>query len=65
MGRRSNGNYSAKKNSIQNSVGNEENEYSVLDLKKTMITITNECSDGHKKMSKKSGKECLRCRKSL
>jgi hypothetical protein len=43
-----------KKNfSIQNSVVNEENGYSVLDLNKTMINITKEPSDTHKNTLKK------------
>jgi hypothetical protein len=38
-------------NSIEDLVGNEENEYSVLDPKRTMINITNELSDAQKKIS--------------
>jgi hypothetical protein len=36
-----------KKNSIQDSVGNEENRYPVPDLNKTMIDITNKPTDTH------------------
>jgi hypothetical protein len=54
MGRRRDGNYYPQKNnSIQDSVGNEENGNSVLDLNKTMINVTKESSDTHKKYSKK------------
>jgi hypothetical protein len=38
-----------KKNSIQDSVGNEENGYPVPDLNKTMINVTKETSNTHKK----------------
>jgi hypothetical protein len=42
-------------------VGNGENGYPVPDLNKTMINVTKELSDAHKKPSKKkSGKESLR-----
>jgi hypothetical protein len=41
-----------KTNSIQDSVGNEENEYPVPDLNKTMINITKEPSDIHIKTLK-------------
>jgi hypothetical protein len=34
--------------SIEDSVGNEENKYSVPDPNKTIINITNEVSDTHK-----------------
>jgi hypothetical protein len=47
-----------KKNSIQDSVGNEENGYPVPDLNKTMINVTKEQSDTHiKPLKKKSGKK--------
>jgi hypothetical protein len=39
-----------KKNSTEDLVGNEENGYPVLDPNKTMINITNEPSDAHKKI---------------
>jgi hypothetical protein len=38
-----------KKNSIQNSVGNEENGYSVADPNKTMKNVTKEPRNNHKK----------------
>jgi hypothetical protein len=38
-----------KKNSIQDSVENEENGYPVLDPSKTMINSYKETSDTHKK----------------
>jgi hypothetical protein len=42
-------------------VGNEENGYPVPDLNKTMINITKELSNAHKKaLKKKSGKKSLR-----
>jgi hypothetical protein len=41
-----------KKNSIQDSVGNEENGYPIPDLNKTMINITKEPSDTHIKTLK-------------
>jgi hypothetical protein len=49
MGRRRNGKNSPKKNSnsIQDSVGNEENVYPVPDPNKTMINVTKEFSDAH------------------
>jgi hypothetical protein len=37
-----------KNNSIQNSVGNEENWYPVPDLNKTTINVTKELSNAHK-----------------
>jgi transcriptional regulator of heat shock response len=40
------------KNSIEDLVGNEENEYPVPDPNRTMINITNEFSDTHKKTLK-------------
>jgi hypothetical protein len=52
MGRRRNGNYSQKNNSIQDSVGNEENEFPVPDLNKTMINVTKVLSDTHIKTLK-------------
>jgi hypothetical protein len=52
----------SKKNSIKDSVGNEENGYLVPDLNKTMINVTKEPSDGHKKKTSKnkSWKKSLR-----
>jgi hypothetical protein len=44
---------SSKNNSIQDSVGNEENGYTVPDLNKTMINVTNEPNDTCKTPSKK------------
>jgi replication fork clamp-binding protein CrfC len=41
-----------KKNSIQNLVGNEENGYPAPDLNKTMINVTKELSNAHKKNHK-------------
>jgi hypothetical protein len=41
-----------KKNSIQNSVGNEENGYPVPDFSKTKIIVTKEPSDTHIKTLK-------------
>jgi hypothetical protein len=38
------------KNSIEDLVANEENEYPVPDPNQTMINITNELSDSHKKV---------------
>jgi hypothetical protein len=50
MGRRRDGNHSLQKNnSVQNSVGNEENGHPVPDLK---INVTKESSDTHKKTLK-------------
>jgi hypothetical protein len=47
------GNYSPQKNnSIQDSVGNEENGYLVPDPYKAMKNVTKEPSDAHKKPSK-------------
>jgi hypothetical protein len=55
MGRRRDGNHSPQKNNpIQDSVGNEENGYPVLDLNKTMIYVTEEPSDTHKKTLKRN-----------
>jgi hypothetical protein len=46
------GNYIPQKNnSTHDSVGNEENRYPVPDPNKTMINVTNEPSDTHKKNS--------------
>jgi hypothetical protein len=42
-----------KKNSIQDSVGNEENSYPAPNSNKTMINVTKEPSDANKKPSKK------------
>jgi hypothetical protein len=41
--------HSSKNNSIEDLVGNEEVEYPVPDTNKTMINVTNEFSDTHKK----------------
>jgi hypothetical protein len=47
--RRKDGNYSLQKNnSIQDSVGNEENGYPIPDRNKTMINVAEELSDAHK-----------------
>jgi hypothetical protein len=46
MRRRRDGNHCLQKsNSIQDSVGNEENEYKVPDFNKTMINVTRVPSD--------------------
>jgi hypothetical protein len=51
--RRRDGKHSPQKNnSIQVSVENEENGYPVPDLNKTMINVTKELSDAHKKTLK-------------
>jgi hypothetical protein len=48
MGTRRDGKHSPQKNnSMQDSMGNEENGYPVPDLNKTMINATNEPSDTH------------------
>jgi hypothetical protein len=50
MGRRRDRNHTPQKNnSIEDSVGNEENGYPVPDPNKTMINVTEETSDAHKK----------------
>jgi hypothetical protein len=41
-----------KKNSIEDLVGNEDNEYPVPDCNRAMINITTELSDAHKKFLK-------------
>jgi hypothetical protein len=41
-----------KKNSIEDLVGNKENGYPVPDPNKTMINVTNQPSDTHKKLVK-------------
>jgi hypothetical protein len=47
--RRGDGGHSPQKNnSMQDSVGNEENGYPVPDPNKTMINVTKELSDAHK-----------------
>jgi hypothetical protein len=54
MGRRRDGNHSVQKNnSIQNSVGNEENRYPPPDSNKMMINVTKEPSDSYKKKPSK------------
>jgi hypothetical protein len=53
MERRRDGNHSLQKNnSIQDSGENEENGYLVPELNKTMINITKELSNAHKKILK-------------
>jgi hypothetical protein len=55
MGRIRQGNYTSQKNnSIENLVGNEQNEHPVPDPNKIMI---NELSDAHKKTLKEEIKE--------
>jgi hypothetical protein len=49
MGRRGVNHSPQKNNSIQDSVGNEENGYPVSDPNKTMINVTKETSDAHKR----------------
>jgi hypothetical protein len=50
MGRRRDGNHTPQKNnSIEDSVGNEENGYPVPDPNKTMIKVTIEPNDTQKK----------------
>jgi ABC-type transporter lipoprotein component MlaA len=44
--------YLQKNNSIQDSEGNEENGYPVPDFNKTMINVTKELRDIHKKTLK-------------
>jgi hypothetical protein len=55
MGRKRPGNPTPQKtsNSIEDLVGNEENEYPVPDPNKTMLNITNELSGAHRKTSQK------------
>jgi hypothetical protein len=50
MGRRRDGNYTPQKqkNSIKESMGNEENGYPIPDPNKIMINVTSEPSDAHK-----------------
>jgi hypothetical protein len=50
--------YSSKTNSTEDSVGNEENGYPFPDPKKTIINVTKELSDVHKK--KPEGGNCRR-----
>jgi hypothetical protein len=51
--RRRNGNHTSQKNNLEdNLVGNEENAYPVPDHNKTMINVTKEPSDAHKKIFK-------------
>jgi hypothetical protein len=54
MGRKRPGNPTPQKtsNSIEDLVGNEENEYPVPDLNRTMLVMTNESNDIHKKTLK-------------
>jgi hypothetical protein len=42
-----------KKNSVEDLLGNEENEYPVPHPNKTMINVTNELSDAHQKTSQR------------
>jgi hypothetical protein len=67
MGRRRDGNHSLQKNnSIQDSVRNEQNEYPVPDINKTMINVTKEPTDAtHTQQKKPSKKKSLRnlCRR--
>jgi hypothetical protein len=52
--RRKDGKHSPEKNnSIQNSVGKEENGYPAPDLNKTMMNVTKKFSDAHKKKTQK------------
>jgi hypothetical protein len=51
--RRDRNNSLLKNNLIQDSVGNEENEYPLPDPNKTMINVTKEPSDTHKKNPKR------------
>jgi hypothetical protein len=55
MRRRRPGNPNPQKtsNSIEDLAGNEENEYPIPDPKRTMINITNELNDSHKKISQR------------
>jgi hypothetical protein len=48
---------SSKKNTIQDSVGNEENEYTISDLNKTMINVIKEPSDTYIKKPQKRNLE--------
>jgi hypothetical protein len=51
--RRRDGNHTPQQhNSIEDSVRNEENEYPVPDPKKTIINVTKEPSDAHRKILK-------------
>jgi hypothetical protein len=50
MGKRDGNHTPQKSNSIEDSVGNEENGYLVLDPNKTMIDVTKEPSDPYKKI---------------
>jgi hypothetical protein len=53
MGRRRDGNHFPQKhNSIQDSMGNEDNGYLVPDLNETMINVTKGPGDTHIKMHK-------------
>jgi predicted flavoprotein YhiN len=49
MGRRSQGNYTPQKTIQEDLEGEKENEYPVPDPNRTMINVTNELSDSHKK----------------
>jgi hypothetical protein len=54
MGRRREGNYTPQKNnSMEDLVGNEGNGYPVSDPNQTMINVSNEPSDTHKKIPHK------------
>jgi hypothetical protein len=62
MGRRKRKLHSSGKKSIEYLVGNEKNVYPIPDRNKTMINVTNESSDTHKKYlsMRKSWKRSLR-----
>jgi hypothetical protein len=65
MGKRSrNGKHSPQKNnSIQDSVGNEENGYTVPDSNKTMINVIKKPSDTHRKsLKEESSKKFIKKR---
>jgi hypothetical protein len=55
-------NKQTKNNSIEDLVGNEKSGYTVPDTNKTIINVTNEPSDAHKKKpsKRKSWKKSLR-----
>jgi hypothetical protein len=55
--RRRDGNHSPQKNSIQDSVGNEENGYPVPSPNKIMINVTKEPSDTHEKIPQRRNLE--------
>jgi hypothetical protein len=60
MRRRSDGNHAPQKNnSIQDSVGREENGYTIPDFNKTTKNVTKEFSNAHKKTLKEEISEKL------